>query len=51
MKEEIKKGFGFAIGFILGSSLITSVSKSINDALKADKEKSHDETKEEKESD
>lgn len=39
MKESIRKGFGFAIGYIIGASLIKTVSESVNKALEESKKK------------
>lgn len=39
MKENIKKGFGFGIGYILGVSLVTTIAKSLNDAIEESKKK------------
>lgn len=33
MKEYIKQGFGFGIGYVLGVSLLVSVAKGVSDAL------------------
>lgn len=39
MRENIKKGFGFGVGYILGVSLVATIAKYLNEKIKESEKK------------